>query len=107
MRDALTWYVIVQVAGLAVWPLVARALAPLDDRGWAVSKVVGLLGLAWPAWLMCMLTPLPFTRSTLVVVLIAVGVAAWFFLVLRSGGLEPALGWLRLRRQLLLVWEAV
>ena len=47
MRDALTWYVVVQVAGLAIWPLVARALAPLDDRGWAVSKAAGGLGVAW------------------------------------------------------------
>ena len=33
MRDALAWYIVVQVAGLAVWPLVSRALAPLEDRG--------------------------------------------------------------------------
>ena len=47
MREALTWYVVVQVGALAVWPLVARALAPLDDRGWAVSKIAGLLSIAW------------------------------------------------------------
>jgi YYY domain-containing protein len=106
MRDALAWYVIVQVAGLAVWPLVARALSALDDRGWATSKVAGLLGTAWLVWLVCMLTPLPFTRSTLVVALLAVGAASWFALV-RSGGLEPMLTWLRQRRWLLLVSEGV
>jgi YYY domain-containing protein len=107
MRDALTWYVIVQVTGLAVWPLVARGLSPLDDRGWAVSKVAGLLGVSWLVWLLCMLTPLPFTRSTLVVALLAVGAAAWLFLVLRSGGLEPMWSWVRVRRRLLVVWEAL
>jgi YYY domain-containing protein len=106
MRDALTWYVIVQVAGLAVWPLVARGLAPLDDRGWAASKVAGLLGMAWLVWLLCMLTPLPFTRATLVVALLAIGAGAWLGQA-RYGGLEPMLSWLRLRRRLVWVWELV
>ena len=56
MRDALAWYIVVQVAGLATWPLVARALAPLADRGWAATKTAGLLGLSWLVWLACMLT---------------------------------------------------
>ena len=33
MRDAFTWYLVVQVTALAVWPAVLRALAPLEDRG--------------------------------------------------------------------------
>src|SRR5918911_885053 len=37
MRDALTWYIVVQVAALAVWPVVARALAPLHDREPAIA----------------------------------------------------------------------
>ena len=53
-------------------------LAPLDDRGWAASKAAGLLGIAWLVWLVCMLTPLPFTRATLAVALLLVGGAAWF-----------------------------
>ena len=77
MRDALAWYIVVQVAGLAVWPLVSRALAPLEDRGWAVSKVVGLLGVAWLVWFVCMLSPLPFTRATLLVALLVIGASAW------------------------------
>src|SRR5882672_1262288 len=106
MRDALAWYVVVQVTGLAVWPVVARALAPLDDRGWAASKVAGLLGIAWLVWLLCMLTPLPFTRATLTFGLLAAGAAGWFGL-LRSEGVEPLLDWLRGRRRLLFAWEAV
>ena len=106
MRDALTWYVVVQVAGLAAWPLVARALAPLEDRGWAASKVAGLLLIAWLVWLVCMLTPLPFTRPTLGIALIAVAGIGWGT-VIRSGGLEPMLGWLRQHRRLLLTWEGL
>src|SRR6266851_5565359 len=106
MRDALAWYFVVQVAGLAVWPLVARALAPLEDRGWAASKVAGLLGVAWLVWFVCMLSPLPFTRTTLIVALLAIGAGAWL-LELRSGGIEPVLVWLRTQRRLVLSFEAI
>src|SRR5579859_6063062 len=106
MRDALAWYIVVQVAGLAVWPLVSRALAPLDDRGWAVSKVAGLLGVTWLVWFVCMLTPLPFTRATLILALVGVGVGAWL-LELRSTGLDSVLRWVQVKRRLLVILEAV
>lgn len=106
MREALAWYIVVQAAGLAVWPLMARALAPLDDRGWAASKITGLLGVAWLVWFVCMLTPLPFTRPTLLVALIAIGASGWLF-ELRTSGVEPLLSWLRLRRRLLTVFEVI
>ena len=106
MRDGLTWYVVVQVAGLAVWPLVARALAPLEDRGWAASKVAGLLLIAWLVWLVCMLTPLPFTRLTLALALVGVGIAAWLY-EWRTGGWQVLVDWLRQRRRLVLAWESV
>src|ERR1700730_14542574 len=106
MRDALAWYIVLQVAGLAVWPLVARALAPLEDRGWAASKLAGLLGVAWLVWFVCMLTPLPFTRTTLIVALLGVGGAARLF-ELRPGGLEPTLSVLPGERRLIRALEAV
>jgi YYY domain-containing protein len=106
MRDALTWYVIVQVAGLAVWPLVARALAPLEDRGWAIARTAGILTIAWLVWLACMLTPVPFSRATLWVILVAVGALAWLGPA-RAEGWQALLGWIRRRRGLLVAWEVV
>jgi YYY domain-containing protein len=106
MRDALAWYIVVQVAGLAVWPLVSRALAPLEDRGWAASKVAGLLGVAWLVWFVCMLAPVPFTRTTLLVALVGLGAGAWL-LELRTGGIEPVLAWLSIQRRLVLSTEVL
>lgn len=106
MRDALAWYIVVQVAGLAVWPLVSRALAPLEDRGWAASKAAGLLGLAWLVWFVCMLTPLPFSRTTLIVALGGIGAGTWL-VELRGAGTESVLSWLRRERRLLFALEAV
>jgi YYY domain-containing protein len=105
MGEALAWYLTVQVAALAVWPLVARALAPLDDRGWAVTKVIGVLGLSWLAWLVCMLTPIPFTRPTLLITLLGVTVVSWAVIERRAGW--EALRWLGCRRRLAVADEVV
>ncbi|HEY2592867.1 MAG TPA: DUF2298 domain-containing protein, partial [Chloroflexota bacterium] len=106
MRDAITWYLVVQVLALAAWPVVSRALAPLDDRGWAATKAFGLLVVAWLVWFVCMLTPVPFTRATLFVAVVVVGVAGWVSLR-RDNALAPTLAWMRERRRLLLTWEAL
>src|SRR5262245_26767700 len=107
MRDALTWYVVVQVAGLACWPLVARALGPFADRGWAISKTAGLLGIAWLVWFVCMLTPLPFTRVTLLVAVLIVGAVAWLLAARSAGGLLGVRDWVVENRWLLLAGEAL
>ncbi|MBV9595539.1 MAG: hypothetical protein JOZ87_01660 [Chloroflexi bacterium] len=106
MRDALTWYLLVQVAAVAVWPVVARGLAPLADRGWAAAKAFGLLAVAWVVWLVCMLTPVPFTRLTLLIGVVLVGLAAWAG-SWRTHTLDGTLGWMRERRGLLITWEAI
>jgi YYY domain-containing protein len=106
VRDALVWYLLVQVTAVAVWPVVARALLPLDDRGWAAAKTVGLLGLAWLVWLVCMLTPIPFTRATLALGVVVIAGASWLW-IWRTAGLEPLLEWMRQRRALIGVWEVV
>jgi YYY domain-containing protein len=104
VRDALVWYVLVQAIALGVWPVVAEALAPLSDRGWAAAKAAGLLVLAWLVWVVCMLTPLPFTRLTLALALVVIAGAAWLW-TWRTSRLNTLLVWLREHQRLLLVWE--
>jgi YYY domain-containing protein len=106
MRDALTWYLVVQVAALAVWPAVALALAPLKDCGWAAAKTAGLLAVAWLVWLACMLTPLPFTRVTLAIAVLIIGGASWSWFW-HTARLAPLLEWMRDHRALLIAWEVV
>ncbi|MBV9324717.1 MAG: hypothetical protein JO352_13120, partial [Chloroflexi bacterium] len=106
MRDAISWYLVVQVVSLAIWPAVALALAPLEDRGWAAAKAFGLLAVAWVVWLVCMLTPVPFTRLTLLIGVVLVGLAAWAG-SWRTHTLDGTLGWMRERRGLLITWEAI
>jgi YYY domain-containing protein len=106
MAEAVAWYVTLQLAAIAVWPLVARALEPLADRGWAASKVVGILAVAWLAWLVCMLTPVPFTRATLAIALFAVGALSWAWYARRLSDFVP-IAWLRANRWLVFGLECV
>jgi YYY domain-containing protein len=105
MLGLLAWYVVLQAAALAVWPLVAAACAPLSDRGWTASKFAGILGVAWLAWLLCMLSPLPFTRAVLATLVLAVGVVSWIALRSRLE-LTAQLAWLRQSWRGLATWEA-
>src|SRR5579864_65835 len=104
MRDALTWYLLVQVMAIAIWPAVAVALAPLADRGWAAAKPAGLLVVAWLVWLVCMVSPVPFTRPTLALAVLLVGLCAWTW-TWRTQGLEPLVTWARDQRVLIGVLE--
>ncbi|MBV9895831.1 MAG: hypothetical protein JO020_16830 [Chloroflexi bacterium] len=106
MRDALTWYLVVQVAALAIWPLLSEALAPLKDRGWAAAKAAGVLALAWLVWFVCMLASVPFTRATLAFAFIGIGVAAWIW-AWRTGRLPALRNWLFRHASLVAIWEAL
>jgi YYY domain-containing protein len=106
MRDALTWYLLVQVAALAIWPFVSEALAPLDDRGWAAAKAAGVLGLAWLVWFVCMLAPIPFTRATLAVGLVLIAVAAWSW-SWRADRLPTMRNWFRAHATIVVTWEVI
>src|SRR5689334_6639614 len=104
MRDALTWYVVVQVAALAAWPAVARELAPLDDRGWGAAKAAGVLALASLVWFVCMLRPIPVSRATLVIALFLVALASWGW-SWRTDNLADIFTWMRERLVLIGTWE--
>ncbi|MFQ6101720.1 MAG: DUF2298 domain-containing protein [Anaerolineae bacterium] len=49
---AFRWYLVVQTFGLVALPLCLRLFRHLPDRGYGVSKPVGLLLTGWAFWLM-------------------------------------------------------
>src|SRR5919201_6118185 len=102
MREAVVWYLTVQLAGLAAWPLVERAVPGLDEHGWACSKVVGVLGVSWIVWLVCMLAPVPFSGGTLWLALLAVAGLGWL-----AAPRQQRLAWLRCRATMLGLLEGV
>jgi YYY domain-containing protein len=66
---ALRWYLIVQVFGFAALPLALRLFRHLPDRGYGVSKPLGLLLAGWAFWL---LTTFGWTHNTAGGILVAV-----------------------------------
>ncbi|MEX2143440.1 MAG: DUF2298 domain-containing protein [Anaerolineales bacterium] len=78
--SALAWYVALAALGILVYPLVRWTLPGLSDGGYAFARLVGLLLLAYLAWMGGSLG-LAFSRGWLaafvLVLAIIGGVAAW------------------------------
>jgi len=84
---AFRWYLVLQVFGLAALPLAWRLFRHLPDRGYGVSKPLGLLLAGWGFWL---LTTFGWTHNTAGGILVALGLlaAVGLVLVLRSPDLS-------------------
>ena len=68
-----TWYLLATVLGLATLPLTVAALGWLPDRGYILARPAGILLLAWLSWILTSVTPLHYTRGT---ILLALGLIA-------------------------------
>ncbi|MGH2517558.1 MAG: hypothetical protein ACRDHP_18055, partial [Ktedonobacterales bacterium] len=77
----LWWLIIIELLGLVTFPLTFFVFRGLKDRGWGVSKTLGILLLAYLTWLPASLRILPFDHWVVVLafaVIAAAGAAvAW------------------------------
>ena len=75
------WWLLLFALGLLAWPVMAFAWPALPDRSWGLARTLGLLMVAYLAWLAASLRILTFARSTLLeatLVLAAIGITlAW------------------------------
>jgi YYY domain-containing protein len=88
MHDLVTWYLAVEVLGIVALPTAALAFAHLPDRGWALTKPLGILLVGVLCWLPLVVFPaLPFSRGWIVLTLL-------IFAALNAGAvaLRPQLG---------------
>lgn len=60
----LTWLVVLYSIGLATFGLLFRLLAWLPDRGWALARPIGVLVVAYLAWLLGSVRFMPFIPAT-------------------------------------------
>lgn len=72
----IAWWLTVLILGWLAFPLVFVAMRGLADRGYAFTKTLALLLVAYGAWLGGSLRLLPFTRSTLLLMVLLLGAAA-------------------------------
>lgn len=79
MNEVLIWWLLIELIGLAAWPVAFRFFRNLPDRGYAFIKPLGLLLIAYPFWLFTMLGFLTNTRGVVVGVAGLVAGLSWWF----------------------------
>ena len=88
----LSWLVLIGVLGLVSLPLTVAVFRWLPDRGYILSKPVGVLLLAWLSWMLTngstelaqVLTPLRYSRGTILLALGMIALASLSTLLLPS-----------------------
>ncbi|MBI2934953.1 MAG: hypothetical protein HYY29_05215, partial [Chloroflexi bacterium] len=81
MLQAVSWWAAIQVLGLMALPISFRVFRSLPDKGYAFSKMLGLLLFSYLAWLSASVKILPNHKYALVFFLLAAGgvFAGWVF----------------------------
>jgi YYY domain-containing protein len=76
---AVIWYLVIALLGWVMYPFTRLALHGLPDRGYPLARLVGMLALAYPVWLLgsasVPFTPLTITLVFAVLLLVNLGLA--------------------------------
>jgi uncharacterized membrane protein len=75
----LAWALVLEIIGLCFWPILFLATRGLHDRGWALSRTIGLLIVAWGTWMVASFRWAPFTPGLTASVLVAMGAVGVLF----------------------------
>jgi YYY domain-containing protein len=105
MLSFFLWYIVISLTGLAVFPLAYRLLPALSDRGYTLSRALGLLLWGYLFWLMGSLHILRNDLGGQLFALVLVVLASW--LALRKITLEELTQWLSTRRSLVITVEVL
>ena len=78
MQDVLAWLIALWALSLVGFPIASTlcGLGRLADRGWAVSRVLALLALAWVTWIGGTLGIVPNSAAGIGAVVVVMGIAA-------------------------------
>jgi YYY domain-containing protein len=87
---ALRWYLVVQAFGLAALPLCLRLFRHLPDRGYGVSKPLGLLLTGWVFWMLVSLGWMHNTAGGILLALFIVAAAGWALYLTDHSATRPA-----------------
>ncbi len=103
--SVLSWWVIIQLIGLAAWPLAFRLLRFLPDRGYTAAKPLGLLLTSYALWLFGSLGLVPNSQGGILFALaIMIASSAW---ALSREGTLVLRQWFSQHRAMVLVYEAL
>ncbi|MEW6566748.1 MAG: DUF2298 domain-containing protein [Chloroflexota bacterium] len=102
--SALAWWVASTILGAAAFPFAYRAFSRLPDRGYAISRVLGLLGAGYVLWLGASIRVL---RNDLGGALAAAAIVFGLSAAATSGRWREIGSWLRAQRRSLVAMELV
>ena len=100
----ISWLLLIGLVGLAVLPLNLLVFQRLPDRGYILARPVGVVLLAWLSWILTNLTPLHYTRGTILLALWLMALLSWGTLLL-SGQRRRLRDLWRTRKRYILVTE--
>ena len=102
MLDALGFFLLVEVVGLAAVPLAGLAFGRLPGAGLGFAKPLGLLLVTWVVWMLASVTPVSYGTTTILVVVALLAFAGALTAArqrtLAARLTEPAEGWWARRR---------
>ncbi len=73
MFELIVWLLLIELVGLAAFPLAFRVFGRLPDRGWTLSKPLGLLLLTYGTWLIGLSHTIPNSRWSVLLAFVALG----------------------------------
>src|SRR4030067_2833370 len=86
MNDLLAWWVVIKVIGALAFPIAFVFFNRLPDRGYAFSKVLGLLFVGYLLWMGAVIGVFPNGRGSVMLILAGLAVAALVIVGRRGGG---------------------
>ncbi len=98
------WWLVIQILGWAVWPLAFRWLRWLPDRGYMLSKPLGLLIVSYGVWLLANFGIVQNTSGGMIAVLIGV-VLIGIFVYRRNSDPPSIKQFLKDNRTLIIAYE--
>jgi YYY domain-containing protein len=98
------WALALVVIGLVGMPYAWVSARWLPDRGYALARVVGLLLVTWVAWWISSLRLLPFSRGSIVVSVVVVGLGA---VAIGAHHRQEMRDWLGANRRVIVTAEGV
>ncbi|HUP28192.1 MAG TPA: DUF2298 domain-containing protein [Chloroflexia bacterium] len=87
MGEAIIWWITLEVLGLIALPVCAVALRSLPDRGYTISKTLGLLLTGWIAYTLSMMQLAAFGRGLMAIAALLVAAFSGWLLFRRGGAL--------------------
>ncbi len=104
MNELAVWWIGIEAVGIAAFPLTFVFFHRLPDRGFAFSKVIGLLLLGYGLWMGAFLGLLPNARGTVILLLVVLAAVS---LLATSGRRDEMAAYLRSNWRYILFVEAM